>query len=219
MFLRLIVLVLLLANGVYYAWAQGLLSAFGVGPVQQSEPQRLTQQIRPEALRILSAEEVRRLDIVAAGPKTPADCLQIGPFEDGQVAALRARLAAWPAGSWALEPTLEPARWIVYMGGYPDADSANRKKGELRAMGVSFQPLVNPGLEPGISLGGYRTEQEANAQLGLLAERGVRTARVLVERAEQRGQLLRLPAVDDALRTRIDELKPVLAGRTLRACR
>lgn len=218
MILRLIVLVLLLANGAYYAWSQGLLAAWGVGPAQQSEPQRLTQQIRPEALRILSADEVRRIELVSVAPK-PTECLQAGPFEDVQVAALRARLGVLPAGSWALEPTLEPARWIVYMGGYPNSESVNRKKGELRQIGVSFQPLMNPELEPGISLGGYRSEAEANAQLSLLADRGVRTARVLVERPEQRGQLLRFAAVDDTLRPRVDELKSALAGKPLRACR
>ena len=50
--LRLTVLLLLLANGGYFAWSQGLLLPWGYGPLQQSEPQRLRQQIRPEALRI-----------------------------------------------------------------------------------------------------------------------------------------------------------------------
>jgi hypothetical protein len=82
--LRLIVLLLLLANGAYFAWAQGLLAAWGVAPAQQSEPQRLTQQIRPEALRILPADDARRIEVAAAAPK-PAECLQAGPFEEAQV--------------------------------------------------------------------------------------------------------------------------------------
>jgi hypothetical protein len=216
--LRLIVLLLLLANGAYFSYAHGLLAAWGVAPVQQSEPQRVAQQIRPEALRILGPDEVKRLEVAAAAPK-PAECLQAGPLDDGQAAALRASLSAWPAGSWTLEPTVAPARWSVYMGRYPTADAVTKKKAELRYLGVSFQALVNPALEPGLSLGGFKTEEEANQQLGLLAQRGVRTARVVVERPELRGQLLKFPSVDDTLRPRLDDVKTALAGKPLHSCR
>ena len=216
--LRLIVLFLLLANGVYFAWAQGLLAAWGVAPVQQSEPQRLAQQIRPEALKVLPADEAKRVEVATGLPK-PAECLQAGPFEDAQAAPLRAGLASWQAGSWSLEPTVEPAHWIVYMGKYPTIEAVNKKKAELRYLGVSFQSVLNPALEFGLSLGGFRTENEANQLLGELSQRGVRTARVVVERPEVRGQQLKFPAVDEALRPRLDDLKTVLLGKALRACR
>ena len=218
MMLRLIVLVLLLANGAYYAWSQGLLAAWDFAPPAQTEPQRLTQQIKPEALRILNADEARPAEISLAAPR-PVECLLAGPFEDAQVAPLRTGLVAWPAGSWALEPLIEPARWIVYMGKYPSAEEVNKKKGELRQLGVSFQPLVNPALELGLSLGGFTSEDGANEHLNTLTQRGVRTARVVVERPELRGQLLKLLAVDEALRARVDELKTALGGKPLRACR
>lgn len=48
--LRLLVLLLVLLNAGYYAWSQGMLRSYGWAPVEQSEPQRLTQQIRPEAI-------------------------------------------------------------------------------------------------------------------------------------------------------------------------
>ena len=216
--LRLIVLLLLLANGAYYAWAQGLLADWGVAPAQQSEPQRLAQQIRPDALRILPADEAKRVEVAAAVPKT-AECLQAGPFEEAQAAPLRASLSSWPAGSWTLEPTVEPANWIVYMGKYPTIEAVNRKKAELRYLGVSFQSVINPTLEFGVSLGGFRAEAEANEQLNQLSQRGVRTARVVMERPEVRGQQLKFPIIDEALRPRLDELKTVLAGKPLRACR
>ena len=216
--LRLIVLLLLLANGAYFAWAQGLLAAWGYAPVQQSEPQRLAQQIRPEALKILPADEAKKVDVAAAAPR-PAECLQAGPFEEAQAAPLRASLASWPAGSWTLEQTVDAAHWIVYMGKYPTIEAVNKKKAELRYLGISFQSVLNPSLEFGLSLGGFATEAEANDLLAQLAQRGVRTARVVMERPEVRGQQLKFPTVDDALRPRLDELKTVLAGKALRACR
>jgi hypothetical protein len=185
--LRLLVLLLLLANVAFFSWSQGLLGAWGLAPVQQSEPQRLTQQIRPEGLRIVPGDEARRID-VAGGTARPAECLQAGPLDEAQLAPLRAALASWPSGTWALEPTVEPARWIVYMGRYANTDTLNKKKAELRFLGVSFQTPLNPALELGLSLGGFKSEDEANEFLNGLAQR-------------------------------IEELRPALAGRSLRACR
>jgi hypothetical protein len=215
--LRLIVLVLLLANAAYFAWSQSLLAAWGLAPAQQSEPHRLEQQIKPQAIRILSSEEARRIEVSAA-PRPP-ECLQAGPIDDSQSVGLRVALESWPSGSWTLEPAVEPARWIVYMGKYLAAENVVRKKAELRQMGVSFEALSNPSLEPGLSLGGFATEAEAARQLEVLSQRGVRTAKVVLERPETRGQLLKLPAVDDTLRSRLDELKPALASKNLRPCR
>lgn len=216
--LRLLVLLLLLANAFYFAYSQNwLASSLGLAPVQQSEPQRITQQIKPEAVRVLAGEEAKRIE-AAAAPKAP-ECLQAGLFTEAEAMALKPSLDAWPSGSWTIESATEPARWIVYMGKYPDAGALEKKKSELLERNVSFEPLANPSLEPGISLGGYPTEAAAKQQLEALTQKGVRTAKVVLERTEAKGELLRLPAVDDALRARLDDFKPVLAGKPLKACR
>ena len=218
--LRLAVLLLLLANACYYAWSQGLLAAAGLEPVRQTEPQRLQQQIKPEALRIVAGDEGRRAESTAgATPARPAECLQAGLFEDAQAAGLRQALESWPPGSWSLEPVVEPARWIVYMGKYLTLENVSRKKAELRQMGVSFEAPADPALEPGLSLGGFATQAAANEQMEALAQRGIRTARVVQERPEARGRLLKLAAVDDSLRPRLDEIRPALGGKNLRPCR
>lgn len=214
--LRLVALLLVLANGVYFAWSQGLLAAWGLAPVQQTEPQRVQQQLRPEALRVLTPAE----DRAAAAVKT-AECLQAGNFEESQGASLREALgasSALPAGSWSLESVVQPARWIVYMGKYTEAEMLAKKKAELRARNVSFEPLSNASLEPGLSLGGFETQADANKHLDALAQKGVRTARVVQERPEVRGLRLVLPAVDETLRARLDDIKPLLIGKALRAC-
>ena len=55
--LRVLVLLLVLANTAYFSWSQGLLAGLGLQPAGQSEPQRLEQQIRPELLRIVPTPE------------------------------------------------------------------------------------------------------------------------------------------------------------------
>lgn len=218
--LRLAVLLLLLANAAYYAWSEGWLAGAGLEPVRQTEPQRLRQQIKPEALRIDAADEAKAIDATTstAGSKAP-ECLQAGLFEDAQVASLRQTLETWPAGSWSLEPAVEPARWIVYMGKYLTLENVSRKKAELRQMGVSFEAPSNPSLEPGLSLGGFATQAAATEQMEALSQRGIRTARVVQERPEARGQVLKLPTLDDSLRPRLEDLKPALNGKNLRPCR
>ena len=227
--LRVSVLMLLLANGIYYAWAHGMLDAYGFGPPMLTEPQRLEQQIRPEALRIASTNGVGN-SVNAATPKASAPaadasspapaaaCLQAGVYDDAQANPLRRALEpALPSGAWVLEPAVVPGRWIVYMGRYPNAEAVDRKKAELRALRVRFE-AVAPTLEPGLSLGAFDSEATANEELANLARRGIRTARVTQERAELRGSRLRLPAVDEALKARMSEFTTALAGKPLKPC-
>ncbi len=220
--LRLVVVVLLLLNAAYYVWAEGYLRAWGFAAVQQSEPQRLAQQIKPESIRIATLEEARRAEQAAKVPVRPPECLQSGMFDASATGAVRTRLeASLPADSWQLLDVREPARWIVYMGKYTNEDALQKKRAEMAGFNLKLEALTNPTLQPGFSLGGFETQAAANNELANLVKRGVRTARVVQERAEVRGQVLRVPAADEALRSKLDEIKAELAvsGLTgLRTC-
>lgn len=219
--LRGLLLVLVLANAGYWAWTQGLLAAYGLAPASTSEPQRLTQQIRPDAMRLLDETEAGPANdntMAAAPPPAATECLQAGLFTDAQANALRPRLQSLPAGSWALAPGVTPGRWIVYMGPYARADLLAKKREELGRLGLRLEPLVNPALARGLSLGHFGTRLEAEAELGRVAQRGVRTARVVAEQPELRGQWLTLAAVDAPLKAQLDALRPQLAGKALQAC-
>lgn len=240
--LRLLALLLVLGNAGYFAWTRGLLAAYGFAPTSQTEPQRLAQQIHPEAMRLLTPPETRPASGAAPSSSSPtpaassavapasaaaqvsasgtkSECLQVGLFNEEQTVVLRERLqSVLPAGSWVLESGVEPARWIVYMGKYSGADAVAKKKGELRQLHVSFEPLNNPALEPGLSLGSFGSQPEADAEMARIAKRGVRTAKVIQAATESRGQKLRLPAVDAGLRPQLEALKPQLAGKILQTC-
>jgi hypothetical protein len=218
--LRLVVLVLVLLNSVYFAWSQGFLRSYGYAPVEQAEPQRLTQQIRPQAMYVLTEDEARRLEAAALTPPKPPECLQAGVFDEKQLVVLRGALeATLPPGTWQLETVGEPARWIIYMGRYPNAQALAAKRAELANLKLTYEPLSRPDMEPGLSLGAFETQLAAAEALLALNRRGIRTARVVQERAESQSGTLRIPAADDTLRSRIEELKPALAGKPLRACK
>jgi len=260
--LRAAVLVLLLANAGYYAWSQGLLRSWGWAPPEQSEPQRLEQQIQPENLRVgrasgastsgngngnanggssgsangagaasdaaasatpaapaaTPAPATSEPASVAATPAEPAACLQAGTFDKGQLDALRTAAASLPQGSWVLEPVSLTGRWMVYMGRFADEEALEKKRTELRARKV---PYDRPGaaLEPGLSLGRFSTEEAAERALATLGTQGVRTARVVQERTDATGYVLRLPAATPALRTQAEtQMRALLASRPLRTC-
>lgn len=251
--LRALVVLLVLVNAAYFAWSHGLLAAYGAAPASPSEPQRLTQQIKPEQMRILGVDGITQpqpqpLAPAPAGANaTPAvapaslatsaaaapavldtaaaatQCLQAGVFTPKQAAALTtALLGALPAGSWVLESTLEPARWIVYMGRYASLEAAIKKRGELRGLGVASELVKGTpftgGLAPGLSLGSFETEDQAAAELALMPRRGVKTAGIRLERPEQRGQRLKLPVVNAALLGSLESVKAQLEGKALVAC-
>lgn len=217
--LRLLVLALILANGVYFAWSDGMLRMYGFGPTQQREPHRVEQQIKPDALRILTSAELKRVEAQVLADLAPKECLQAGPFDDTQAAALRRALESNLGNSgWQLDPVVVPPRWIIYMGKFANAEALAKKRGELQAMNLTSHSLTNSTLEIGLSLGGYDTQAEATAELNRLTARGIRTARVLQERQEAQAHQLKLPAVNEAMKSRLMDLKPALAGKTISTC-
>jgi cell division protein FtsN len=243
---RTVIYGLVLANAGYFAWTQGWLMPLGLAPVQQAEPQRMTQQINPDAMRLLNDKAPPVPPVPTAPPTAPpaapdsapnpsadpvpttssapaaptGECLQAGLFTDAQANALRASLqGTLPEGSWAFSPVVEPGRWIIYMGRYANDEAVDKKRAELRARGVKFEALQNPRLNPGLSLGSFNSQAEADRELAKDEARGVRTARVMQERPEVRGQRLTVPSADAALKAQLNTLRPRLAGRALVSCK
>jgi hypothetical protein len=236
--LRLFAIFLLLANVSYYAWSGGWLRSWGLAPTEESEPLHWAQQIAPEALHIVpaaaqapapaatpdtapAAAEVVVLSRTVTPPPVAAsrgECLQAGPFDPAEAEAWRKAASILPQGSWRLESTPVPGRWMIYMGRFADADVLAKKRLELRIRKVAFDRPNNPELEPGLSLGRFPTEAAAERGLANLGNKGVRTARVLQEHPDSEIFTLRLPLVDAALQNQLARLQAALAGKPLRSC-
>ena len=122
--LRITLVILLLANLLYAAWAAGGLRNFGLLPPQVSEPERIAAQIAPQSLRVLPPADAARLEAEARS----AQCLQAGPLAAGLLPPLRDKLAGWPLGSWTLveaTPTAAPAGTLLRL---PVVDDALRAR-------------------------------------------------------------------------------------------
>lgn len=164
---------------------------------------------------------------VAPPAQTPASpvaearaCWLAGSFTEPQANTLRAALTRLdlPRDTWQLNEIRSSARWIVYMGRYENNAQLERKKAELRAMNVAYRTVSAPGLSPGLALGTYSGEAAAQQALQNAARSGVRTARVVQERAESISFNLRLPNATPAQRTAVAGLGAALAGKPLRSC-
>ena len=221
-----LVLVLLLANGAYFAWGQGWLAAYGFVPARVSEPERLAQQIRPEAMRLATDSPAARPSQTAAAGKTPGatpssttQCLQVGGFTERQARALRLRLGnSLPTDSWSFESSGDSARWIIYMGKYISKEAVDRKRVKLEQLGLTFEPPVSPLLNPGLSLGSFGSKADAENALAQMEQRGLRSAKVTLERPELPSLWLRLPAADASMRAKLDALKPHLLDKAVQVC-
>jgi hypothetical protein len=153
-----------------------------------------------------------------AGPA--GECLEAGPFDEAQSVALRrAANDVLPASAWALVPTLTPARWIVYIGQYSSPATIESKRAELAALKISVEPLTNPELELGLSLGHFETRAAAAAALEALKKRGLRKALVVQEQPELPGVVLRVRLSNGLARAQLSGLTPALAGKDWLPCR
>jgi len=240
--LRIALFILLLANAGYFAWSQGALSSLGWAPQQHNEPERLQQQLRPETLQLkppaaaagVPAAGVPAAGVPAAGvpavaatapapaeappaQEGPAQCLQAGIFDDDASDTLRRALVLqFPEGSWKLDAFTQPGRWMVYMGKFADNQALEKKRAELVARKLDHDRAGGT-LEPGLSLGRFSSEEAATRELTQLVRQGVRSARVVQERPDKHGFVLRLPAATSALRAQLEAL-PAFGGKPLRAC-
>jgi hypothetical protein len=164
-----------------------------------------------------SATEPPPQPVQASTATTPTVCLQAGVFDDKQIEPVRRAAAELPDGSWRIEQVSLPGRWMVYVGRLADAEAVRAKREELRRLGVDTD---RPGtaLEPGLSLGRFSNEETAQRALSDLGRKGVRTARVVQERRDTPAWVLRLPAVDPALRQQAQGLRGALGDKELRVC-
>lgn len=205
--LRLLVIVLLLANLVWWAlhWAP-IAGPLGLGG-DQREPQRLTRQVNTERVEWLTSASP------ATGASAAADvagCLEAGPLDDAAFAQARQTMALAGIGpeAWVELRRELPGSWGVYMGRFADAEQQQRKVEELQRINVPSEPATGA-LAPGLLLGRYTDAQQADAALQRLQARGVRTARVQVLQAPAVEHRLRIERVSAAARARLPASAPV----------
>lgn len=162
--------------------------------------------------------------VATAGASKPAGkgiCIEAGPFTAAEYTSAEAMVRPLlSAGSWARQNVAIQGMWLVYMGPYADAEQLQRKQEELkRIKGLDFEVVRSPAaLAQGISLGRFSKQDNAENQLEILRNRGIRTARIVTLRAPMELQLIRVPKADVEAQVKLAGLK-LPQGKGFTACR
>ena len=203
MMLRWLVVVLAAANLGYWAWSAGWFGGpIGWGPVPQREPDRLAQQIHPQALRVLGpAEASAALAAASAARQAVSQCLEAGPFAASALEGAEQVLAAvLPERGWIRASRELGAQYGVVIGPLVGRDAVQKKEAELKSLRVNHEEIRLPGdRELSLALGRFESRAAAEAELETLTKRGVRTARVASTREAGTEWRLRLDNASPAL--------------------
>jgi hypothetical protein len=205
--LRALVVLLLLANGLFFAWSRGWLSPTVPPPHQgEREPERLAAQVRPETIRLVTPQAAS----AAAAAAAPV-CMEAGPFGDTDFGVAEAAMlaAGVPVGAFERRQAPSPGAWLVYMGRFADTTAQRTKEDELRRLKLTFDEVrTPPDLTPGLALSRHDSREAADAALAQANQRGVRSARVVALPSTAQQHWLRTPRADRDIQNRLAGLKP-----------
>ena len=169
--MRIVVILLLLANLALFALTR--LDAYSAG-----EGQRLSEQVQPDKIRLLTPQEVAALGPAKAAALADV-CIEWGPLAEADRARALAELAPLGIAQLVSQRRVEPEGFIVTLAGFASRAAAERRIAELRARNVSDLSVVDLGRgQFAVSLGIFRTEAAANGRADALAQQGVSGARV-----------------------------------------
>ena len=168
MALRIFFYLLVLANLVFYAWSQGYF-----GTVDENrEPQRLTQQLQAEKLRLAP---------LAQPPAAKSDesaCRLVGGLAMTEAETLKAAMVAAKLDA-QIQPLPEPRIHLVVIAELANKAAAEKKAAELARLGIANHEAVALGDgRHEIVLGRFPEEAAARELLADLSRKGLKSARV-----------------------------------------
>lgn len=210
--MRVVVLVLLAVNALFFVWSRGWLDAVTGLPADGGrEPQRVAAQQHPERIQPLAASAA-----VALAQRT---CLELGPLE-GDAALAAAQAALKTAGAEAQVRTSEqPGVWVVATIKLADPDFRARKEATYKQLRLSFEPLEGlPAEQPAFVLGRHASAAEAAAAIAALERRGLKGLRVLQLKAPLNRHTLVIPQADGLLAAKLKAAKDPALATGFKAC-
>ena len=166
---------LVLGNLLLFAWGQGYFGPRSVG----GEAERLTAQIAPDKLRVVS----RGVPPLRLPQPAREECRAFAGLADSDAQILVALIGARDADlKVARRPLTEPRSWWVYIPPLPNGAQADKKAAELSKLRIKdFYVVREDGPNQyALSLGLFKSEEGARDYLDSLAKKGVKSARIQV---------------------------------------
>lgn len=194
--MRTLVLLLLAANITLFLYIK--LDSVGTG-----EGVRLSQQVQPDKVKLLTAQQV-----AALGPAKVAAladvCVEWGPFSDADRARALAVIEPLDLGKLTAQKKMDVVtNFWLFLPPAVNKSAADKRVDELKAQGIKEAALIDAGPQRlAVSLGAFRTEDAAQARLSALEAQGVKNARVgpRVQSVQQTALVIRDPPAPAVLR-------------------
>lgn len=213
-FLRTLFFLLILANLLFLAWGQGYF-----GTVEEGhEPQRLTNQLTPEKLRVSELAPqppappppVEACRLISGLNVAETQHLQTQAQTDEKLAALK----------FLVKPQEAPSGFWVFIPPLANKAAAEKKMDELKKLGIAdLYLMAEEGADKlSISLGMFSSEQAANEFLQSLTKRGVKLAKIQPRSKPAEKVLLEVRGPQDLLLTRLPELLAGSIGTNVGEC-
>lgn len=153
-----------------------------------------------------------------------ASCTEVGNFTAADARRFSSQLASLNLGDKMVQKlTQDITSYMVYIPPQDGRDGAERRKAELRRLGIGDFYVIpesspNPALRYGISLGIFRTEEAGKAYIGQLIGQGVRSARILARRSGAGKQVFQLHDLTPDARAALDKIRSAFPDQEVRAC-
>ncbi|MEA5098569.1 MAG: SPOR domain-containing protein [Burkholderiaceae bacterium] len=157
----------------------------------------------------------------AEKPQPPVACTEIGEFSLAETKKIEPRLATLSLGERQARRNIrDVASYIVFIPPQGSKLAADKKVAELKRMGVTNYFVIqdNSSLRTGISLGVFKTEAAAKAQLNSLNQKGVRSARIGARSVSTSRVAYQLRDLDAASMQALDKILTDFPAQKKREC-
>lgn len=240
--LRFLIILLVLLNVIALAAWQGWLGQDGT----RSEPERITNQLKPDRIQVLDDAAIAALQAEARKPEplpapvvvpppepapapppvvvappvasVPQACVAFDGLDDDAADALLQQVRRVAELSVRDQPTTEITSWWVHIPAHPTKAAAERRAAEIRAKGWTDLFVVGEnGSRPlTISLGLFKTAAAAREQQRRIEAKGVRG--VAIEERGDTTHRVEIRGAAEALAQRVSDWSGVLSGATRLDC-
>jgi hypothetical protein len=216
---------LLAVNAALFAYGRGYLGHFSGN---EREPERLLNQLNADKLSIITADKANAASVAATAPAAteakPEACVEIASFVLADARRFEGQLEPLKLGDRQSRhnlPGSEVSSYIVYIPPQGSKEGADKKAGELRALGISNYFIMSDAspLRWGISLGVFKTEGAAQNQLAALMKQGVRTARVAPRMSGSKLLAYQFRDVDPDLKAKLEKIRAGFPNAEARSCK
>jgi hypothetical protein len=178
----------------------------------------------PEAQEAVEAPASKAAEKAPEKKEEKIACVEIGNFVLADARRFEEKLAPLALGDRQARinlPGTEVSSYIVFIPPQGNKEGAEKKAGELRALGVTnyFIMSDSPTMRWAISLGVFKSEAGAQTLLASLQKQGVHSAKIAPRMSASKQLAFQFRGITADTKARLDKLRAGFADKESRSCK